>query len=136
MYLQKLPHALNGSAILTTAEWILPITYHVCQQGQLRCQGESGGGAAPPPCARPCNYKIVKKWSENASREVKKSKIFLPEILPPAPPPQKTCILYILKLLKYIYTSKYAYFMKTCIKEDQYFKANLIVDLQDILIYT
>ena len=70
MYLQKLPHALNGSAIFTTAEWILPITYHVCQQGQLRSQGESGGGGGAPPCARPQSPKIVKKWPENASREV------------------------------------------------------------------
>ena len=49
-------------------------------------------GRAPPPLrrgARPKYYKIVKKWPENASREVKKSKIFLPKILPPAPPLRK-----------------------------------------------
>ena len=31
-------------------------------------------------------YKIVKKWSENASREVQKSKVFLPRGRGPHPP--------------------------------------------------
>ena len=39
---------------------------------------EERRGGSTPPCARPQSPKIIKKLPENASREVKKSKIFVP----------------------------------------------------------
>ena len=53
-------------------------------------RSQGGCGGAPPPQKsgggqRPKYFKIIKKWPENMSREVKISKIFLPLPLDPIP---------------------------------------------------
>ena len=51
-------------------------------------RSQGGCGGAPPPQKsgggqRPKYFKIIKKWPENTSREVKNSKFFYPGPHPP-----------------------------------------------------